>query len=153
MYCSTAYIQWVWQIHTQTLLSSNNNKHCKAISFQVGKRHFCIQIAVFRISIGSLFHIVLRPLLHYTLSKGDFYGSVLGPHWHFFIFILHTLICKIHTSICKFYTLICKIDTLICKIYTLICKSYTLICKIYTLICKIHTSICKFYTLICKITL
>jgi hypothetical protein len=29
----------------------------KAISFQVGKRHFCIKIAVFRISIGSLFDI------------------------------------------------------------------------------------------------
>jgi hypothetical protein len=29
----------------------------KARSFQVGKRHFCIKIAVFRISIGSLFDI------------------------------------------------------------------------------------------------
>ena len=29
----------------------------KAISFQVGKRHLCIKIAVFRISIGSLFDI------------------------------------------------------------------------------------------------
>jgi hypothetical protein len=45
-------------MHTQTLLSSNTNEHCgKAISFQVGKRHFCIKIAVFRISIGSLFDI------------------------------------------------------------------------------------------------
>jgi hypothetical protein len=23
------------------------------------------------------------------------YGSVLGPHWHFFIFIFHTLICNL----------------------------------------------------------
>jgi hypothetical protein len=29
----------------------------KTISFQVGKRHFCIKIAVFRINIGSLFDI------------------------------------------------------------------------------------------------
>jgi hypothetical protein len=29
----------------------------KATPFQVGKRHFCIKIAVFRISIGSLFNI------------------------------------------------------------------------------------------------
>ena len=57
MYCLTANIQWVWQIHTQTLLSSNTNKHCKTILFQVGKRHFCIKIAVFRISIASLFDI------------------------------------------------------------------------------------------------
>ena len=69
--------------------------------------------------------------------SGLYYGSVLGPHWHFFIF--HSLICKIHTLICKFYTLICKFYTLICKIYILICKIYTLICKIHTLICKIYS--------------
>ena len=80
----------------------------------MGKRHFCIKIAVFRISIGSLFDIkktylslafqylndlclanlkrrlsasyfykkqenVLRPLLHYILSKGDFL-IYLYPH-------------------------------------------------------------------------
>jgi hypothetical protein len=45
-------------------------------------------------------------------------------HWHFFIFIFHTLICKIHTLICKIYILICKFYTLICKIHILICKSW-----------------------------
>jgi hypothetical protein len=34
-----------------------NTVKATCISFQVGKRHLCIKIAVFRISIGSLFDI------------------------------------------------------------------------------------------------
>ena len=41
-YCS--YIQWVWQKHTQTLLSSNNNKHCKSNIFLSGEKTFLYNI-------------------------------------------------------------------------------------------------------------
>jgi hypothetical protein len=54
---SNCNIQWLWQIHTQTLLSSNNNTHCKSNIISSGEKTFCIKIAVFRISIGSLFDI------------------------------------------------------------------------------------------------
>ena len=56
-------------------------------------------------------------LKRWSEDKSVFYGSVLGPHWHFLFVIFHTLICKIHTLTSKFYTLICKIYTLICKIF------------------------------------
>jgi hypothetical protein len=41
----------------KTLLSSNNNTHCKSNIISSGEKTFCIKIAVFRISIGSLFDI------------------------------------------------------------------------------------------------
>jgi hypothetical protein len=44
-------------MHTQTLLSSNNNKHCKSNLISRGEKTYCIKIAVIRISIGSLFDI------------------------------------------------------------------------------------------------
>ena len=54
-------------MHTQTLLEVVTIINTvQAISFQVGKRHFCIKIAVFKISIGSLLDI-----LHEVIMKQD----------------------------------------------------------------------------------
>jgi hypothetical protein len=84
---------------TQTLLSSNNNKHCKSNIISRGKRHFCMKIAVFRISIESLFDIkktywslafqylndlCLTNLKRLSLSASYFYiliclSEILGP--------------------------------------------------------------------------
>jgi hypothetical protein len=86
-------------MHTHTLLSSNNNKHCKSNIISSGEKTFCIKIAVFRISVGSLIDIkktylsltfqylndlCLTNLKRLSLSASYFYiliclSEILGP--------------------------------------------------------------------------
>ena len=76
-------------MHAQTLLSSSNNKHCKNNIISSGEKTFCIKIAVFRISIGSLAFqylndLCLTNLKRLSLSVSYFYiliclSEILGP--------------------------------------------------------------------------
>jgi hypothetical protein len=56
-------------MHAQTLLSSSNNKHCKNNIISSGEKTFCIKIAVFRISIGSLAFQYLNDLCLTNLKR------------------------------------------------------------------------------------
>jgi hypothetical protein len=81
-----------------------------------------LMLSAYMLSKKMKFTHCSKIMLGFTVMV-DNYGSVLGPHWHFWL---------------PFYRLKCKFYRLKCKIYRLKCEFYRLKCKIYRLKCKFY---------------
>ena len=55
---------WVWQMHTQTLLSSNNNKHCKSNVIYV----FDIYFTEFGAALTTVLPVLFKYCYKYCYS-------------------------------------------------------------------------------------